>query len=202
MRRPAASVRPTSSSSSWARARAAEPLMPYRPHCSSSSSRPVCSGSRPISCRATPMCRRTSAGCASTSMPATRALPAVAGSRVQSTRTVVVLPAPFGPRKPNTSPAATLRSMPLTASTPPLNVRRRQRVSIAGGQLGSGPRVRTWSGAWLGRGTLAGMRPLILGSRRMCSPELGPSVGAEPRPASARARCESSSRESSRHRGS
>jgi len=33
-------------------------------------------------------------------VPATVAVPAVGASSVQSTRTVVVLPAPFGPRKP------------------------------------------------------------------------------------------------------
>src|SRR6185437_10369524 len=32
-------------------------------------------------------------------------------------RSVVVLPAPFGPSRPKISPAATVRSMPLTAST-------------------------------------------------------------------------------------
>jgi hypothetical protein len=36
--------------------------------------------------------------------PATVADPDVGASRVPRVRTVVVLPAPFGPRKPNTSP--------------------------------------------------------------------------------------------------
>ena len=36
-----------------------------------------------------------------------RGLPAVGGSSVASIRSVVVLPAPLGPRKPKTSPAAT-----------------------------------------------------------------------------------------------
>jgi hypothetical protein len=36
--------------------------------------------------------------------PATVAEPEVGASRVPSVRTVVVFPAPFGPRKPNTSP--------------------------------------------------------------------------------------------------
>ena len=35
-------------------------------------------------------------------------------------RTVVVFPAPFGPRNPNTSPEATVRSISRTASIPPL----------------------------------------------------------------------------------
>ena len=41
-------------------------------------------------------------------MPATTAEPAVGAISVPSVRTVVVLPAPFGPRKPNTSPHPTL----------------------------------------------------------------------------------------------
>src|SRR4051812_47105075 len=106
--------------------------MPYRPHCSSSSSRPVWSGSRPISWRATPIRRRTSAPSAWPPTPPPPALPPVGGSSVQSIRTVVVLPAPFGPRKPKTSPAATSRSIPRTASTPPLKVRTSARASMAG----------------------------------------------------------------------
>lgn len=42
------------------------------------------------------------------SMPATVADPEVGVSSVPSVRTVVVLPAPFGPRNPNTSPVADL----------------------------------------------------------------------------------------------
>ena len=41
-------------------------------------------------------------------MPATTAEPAVGAISVPSVRTVVVLPAPFGPRNPNTSPHPTL----------------------------------------------------------------------------------------------
>ena len=52
-------------------------------------------------------------------MPATRADPDVIDMSVVSIRTVVDLPAPFGPRNPNTSPAATSRSTPRTASTVP-----------------------------------------------------------------------------------
>ncbi len=43
-------------------------------------------------------------------MPKTRALPEVGRIRSSSVRIVVVLPAPFGPRKPKTSPWATCRS--------------------------------------------------------------------------------------------
>jgi hypothetical protein len=43
-------------------------------------------------------------GSPATSNPATRALPSVASISVARMRIVVVLPAPFGPRNPNTSP--------------------------------------------------------------------------------------------------
>ena len=46
-------------------------------------------------------------------------------------RTVVVLPAPLGPRKPYTSPASTARSIPATAFRPPLNSRSSLSASIA-----------------------------------------------------------------------
>ena len=51
------------------------------------------------------MRRRTSSGSLATSTPATRAEPDVIDSSVVSIFTVVDLPAPFGPRKPKTSPA-------------------------------------------------------------------------------------------------
>src|SRR3954453_9831840 len=63
------------------------------------------------------MCRRTSVRSRTTSKPATRAVPPVGCSRVQRILMVVDLPAPFGPRKPNSSPVRTARSMPRTAST-------------------------------------------------------------------------------------
>ena len=47
------------------------------------------------------------------SPPRSRAVPPSPRSRPSSTRIVVVLPAPFGPRKPCTSPAATDRSRPV-----------------------------------------------------------------------------------------
>ena len=46
-------------------------------------------------------------------------VPAVGAIVVVSIPTVVDLPAPFGPSSPNTSPSATSKSIPLTASTPP-----------------------------------------------------------------------------------
>src|SRR3954470_14535426 len=67
--------------------------------------------------KTSPMWRRTSSRSLTTSWPATRALPLVGFASVHSMLIVVVLPAPFGPRNPNTSPASTLKRTPLTAST-------------------------------------------------------------------------------------
>jgi len=58
-------------------------------------------------------------GCLTTSKPASRADPLVGLMVVVSIPMVVDLPAPFGPSRPNTSPGATWKSMPRTASTPP-----------------------------------------------------------------------------------
>src|SRR5215813_5794750 len=66
---------------------------------------------------------RTPTGSASRSAPATVALPDVGRSSVVSMRSVVVLPAPLGPRKPTISPSATARSTPRTASTVRLRLR-------------------------------------------------------------------------------
>src|SRR5258708_26932371 len=66
-----------------------------------------------------PMRWRTASGCWTTSSPATSTSPLVGLRRVQSVLMVVDLPAPLGPRNPNTSPAVTSRSIPLTASRSP-----------------------------------------------------------------------------------
>ena len=66
--------------------------------CSRISSSPVISGSSAASCSATPIDALTSLLSVTTSWPATRALPPVGRSSVVSIRTVVVLPAPLGPR--------------------------------------------------------------------------------------------------------
>src|SRR5258706_14575744 len=79
---------------------------------------------------------RTLSGCVSRSQPATRAVPAVGGRSVDSIRSVVVLPAPLGPRNPKISPWRTARSTPATASTArlrDLKVRRSPLVSITFG---------------------------------------------------------------------
>src|SRR6202522_1262454 len=65
------------------------------------------------------MLRRTVSRSRTTSWPATLAEPVVGSARVHRILMVVDLPAPFGPRKPNVSPAATSKSMPRTASISP-----------------------------------------------------------------------------------
>src|SRR5215469_9541122 len=87
----------------------------------------------PIACGTYPILRRTPTGSRRRSAPHTVADPAVGLSSVVSMRSVVVLPAPFGPRKPTISPSSTARSTPRTASTGPLrllNVRASPRASM------------------------------------------------------------------------
>jgi len=49
-------------------------------------------------------------------MPSTNAWPEVGSMRQQSIRMVVVLPAPLGPRKPNTSPSFMVMERSSTAT--------------------------------------------------------------------------------------
>src|SRR6202035_214146 len=64
--------------------------------------------------------RRCSVGASSQgSPPSSRAVPPLARIRPSRTRIVVVLPAPLGPRKPCTSPGATVRSSPSRARVRP-----------------------------------------------------------------------------------
>ena len=65
------------------------------------------------------MRRFTSDGSVNTLTPATRADPPSAFRRPSRISTVVVFPAPFGPRRPNTSPDSTWKLMPRTASISP-----------------------------------------------------------------------------------
>src|ERR1700687_5284055 len=58
----------------------------------------------------------TSIGCSRTSNSATRAVPEVGGRKQVSTRMVVVLPAPLGPRKPTICPLSTEKEMLSTAT--------------------------------------------------------------------------------------
>jgi hypothetical protein len=72
-------------------------------------SRVFCWETIPLSCLA-------SAGCAATSTPARKARPDVGTTLVVSMPAVVVLPAPFGPRRPKISPARTSRLSLSTAA--------------------------------------------------------------------------------------
>ena len=65
----------------------------------------------------TPTSWRTTCGSRRTSTPKIEASPASMGSRVASIRSIVVLPAPLGPRTPKISPRCTSRSMWSTART-------------------------------------------------------------------------------------
>src|SRR2546429_71276 len=60
-----------------------------------------------------------------------RAAPPSGGRRVARIRKRVLLPPPFGPRKPNSSPRATVNDTPASASRAPKR-RRRSMTSIAG----------------------------------------------------------------------
>src|ERR1700736_5379323 len=77
------------------------------------------------------MLRRPLSRSRTTSWPATEALPEEGLASVHSMLIVVVLPAPLGPRKPNTSPAATSKSTPRTASTSPNDFARPRTVIAA-----------------------------------------------------------------------
>ena len=71
-------------------------------------------------------------------MPITVSSPSVTGDAQAIMRMVLVLPAPFGPRKPNASPTCTSKSMALTAvKSPKRFVRPRAwtRTSSDGGML-------------------------------------------------------------------
>src|SRR5512140_1338435 len=62
-----------------------------------------------------PMEERTRSGSVAQSKPAIEALPDEGESSVQRMLMVVVLPAPFGPRKPKTSPSSTSKEIVSTA---------------------------------------------------------------------------------------
>src|SRR5437763_1403439 len=73
--------------------------------------------SRLLRCGTTARRDRAATGSRRTSIPASTARPLVACTRVVSTPTVVVLPAPLGPSSPNTSPWDTPKDSPSTALT-------------------------------------------------------------------------------------
>src|SRR5271167_3448471 len=88
---------------------------------------------------------------------------------------VVVLPAPLGPRKPNTSPVATSKSTPRTACTSP-NVLTRLLTVIA--DVGSAPLFRLAVTGLIGRLRLLCEQPVEapprLGEQRTCCRDLLP----------------------------
>src|SRR5262245_15412450 len=93
---------------------------------------------------------RTRPGWRRRSAPAIVASPAVGSISVASMRSVVVFPAPLGPRKPKISPEPTWRSTPATASTGPvrvLKVRFRSVVSIIAVRIAVGFVMLTLLGA-------------------------------------------------------
>src|SRR5215475_7853838 len=79
----------------------------------------VSSWSRLGSWKTMPNRRRTSVDCVIGSSPSISIPPLVGVSSVVSILIVVVLPAPFGPRKAKISPASTSREMSFTADTSP-----------------------------------------------------------------------------------
>ncbi len=109
-RRPAASARSNSASSSEARARAA--IRDRRSSCAiiSRFSRPVSFSSTAANCPVRLIDCLTPTGSARRSCPAMVAVPASGRSRVARIRTIVVLPAPFGPSRASTEPVSTASS--------------------------------------------------------------------------------------------
>src|SRR5579859_1869287 len=83
---------------------------------------------------ARPIERRTAAASRTRSWPSTRARPASGSSSVVRMRKAVVLPAPFGPRRPSTVPCGTDGSMPRSARTSP-NDLVNPSTKIAGAEL-------------------------------------------------------------------
>jgi hypothetical protein len=118
-RRSAASTRSNWSSSSAARSPAAPRESRHSLAIIRRFSLPVCSSSIATSWPVRLMLRRTSARPVTTSCPATLAVPASGLVSVVRMRTVVVLPAPFGPSSENTLPLGTRRSTPVSTCTEP-----------------------------------------------------------------------------------
>ena len=65
----------------------------------------------------------TTAGCVADIAPSIRASPDVGVTRPRIIRNVVVLPEPFGPRKPVTPPGSTVTAMPAASVPPPVLAR-------------------------------------------------------------------------------
>src|SRR5665213_588357 len=82
-------------------------------------SRTVSSVSSVSCCGTTPRRARISGPFRTGSSPRMRSVPPLGGETQPIIRIVELLPAPFGPRKPNASPLATSKSMPSTATRSP-----------------------------------------------------------------------------------
>src|SRR6478609_4855526 len=80
----------------------------------------------------------TASGSFTTLMPSTSASPEVGRSTPASMRRVVVLPAPSGPTRPNSSPRPTSKLTPATAVRSP-NARVRPSTRRRGSAIGSSP---------------------------------------------------------------
>ena len=76
---------------------------------------PVRDSSKAADWPARPIRRRTSLAWATTSKPATRAMPRSGRNNVVRARTAVVLPEPLGPSTPRTVPGSTSKSRPARA---------------------------------------------------------------------------------------
>ncbi len=92
-------------------------------------------------CEMKPMALRTGMGSSRTSWPATLTLPPLAVSSVASTRSVVVLPAPLGPKMLRNPPRGTPNERPLSTSRRP-KVLRSPSTSIS---RGAAPSCRSCS---------------------------------------------------------
>src|SRR5512137_2379344 len=75
-------------------------------------------------------------GSPSSRTPSSRMVPEVAGMSPETRFKSVVLPAPFGPMRPCTSPASTAREAPSTAARPPKVLR----TSSSSSSMGLPPR--------------------------------------------------------------
>src|SRR5262245_55410330 len=83
-------------------------------------------------------CRISTAFSGVSGSPATAAEPEVGAMSVPRVRTVVVLPAPFGPRKPNTSPRPTSKLTSSNATRSPNRLVRRSATSAGVSRAPSG----------------------------------------------------------------
>src|SRR5438132_10576622 len=94
-----------------------------------------------------------------TSYPRTSACPPVGFRRHSRISTVVVFPAPFGPRKANTSPLVRLKDIPLTAMLSPYFLERLYTCTI----------LSDWLGRGAGWSLLIEQRVLPHGSQETCN---------------------------------